>query len=93
MVNQPSVLVVETGDEKMSNKFSELLNKMPARLRENVRVRTQAMAAELTLTELRKAFNQANISKFEREDMLLSTHGFLPLHFPLSPAAGWSSAS
>jgi transcriptional regulator with XRE-family HTH domain len=71
----------------MAKKFSELLDKMPARARNNARERTRAMAAELTLAELRKAFdvsqedlaralnvNQANISKIEhREDMLLST--------------------
>jgi len=71
----------------MAKKFSELLDKMPARVRDNARARTQSMAAELTLAELRKAFdvsqedlakaldvNQANISKIEhREDMLLST--------------------
>jgi len=71
----------------MAKKFSELLDKMPARARDNARARTRSMAAELTLAELRKAFdvsqedlakaldvNQANISKIEhREDMLLST--------------------
>jgi transcriptional regulator with XRE-family HTH domain len=71
----------------MAKKFSELLDKMPARARENSRTRTRSMAAALTLAELRKAFEvsqedianaldvkQANVSKIERrEDMLLST--------------------
>jgi DNA-binding transcriptional regulator YiaG len=71
----------------MAKKFSELRDTMPARARENARARTHDMAAELTLAELRKAFdvsqedlaralnvNQANVSKIEhREDMLLST--------------------
>ena len=71
----------------MAHKLSELLDKMPAKARENARSRTRSMAAELTLAELRKAFDvsqedlaraldvkQANISKIERrEDMLLST--------------------
>jgi len=71
----------------MAKKFSKLIAKMPERARERVRARTRAMAAELTLAELRKAFDvsqqelakvldvkQANISKIERrEDIRLST--------------------
>lgn len=71
----------------MAKKFSELLDRMPAQARDNARARTRSMAAELTLAELRKAFDvsqedlakaldvkQANVSKIERrEDMLLST--------------------
>lgn len=71
----------------MAKKFSSLVAKMPAPARERARRRTRSMAAELTLAELRKAFDvsqeelakaldvkQANVSKIEhREDMRLST--------------------
>ena len=71
----------------MAKKFSNLVAKMPKQARERVHARTRAMAAELTLAELRKAFDvsqeelakvldvkQANISKIEhREDIRLST--------------------
>lgn len=71
----------------MAKKFSELLASMPVQARDNARARTRSMTSELTLAELRKAFDvsqedlakvldvkQANVSKIERrEDMLLST--------------------
>ena len=71
----------------MAKRFSNLIAKMPKQARERARARTRAMAAELTLAELRKAFDvseeelakipdvkQANVSKIERrEDMRLST--------------------
>ncbi len=71
----------------MAKKFSNLVAKMPKQARARARARTQAMAAELTLAELRKAFDvsqeelakildvkQANVSKIERrEDMRVST--------------------
>ena len=71
----------------MGKKFSKLTARMPKLARQRTRARTQAMAAELTLAELRKAFDvsqeelaeildvkQANVSKIERrEDMRLST--------------------
>src|SRR5438309_6838108 len=71
----------------MAKRFSNLIAKMPKQARERARARTQAMAAELALAELRKAFDvsqeelakildvkQANVSKIERrEDMRLST--------------------
>jgi len=71
----------------MAKKFSNLVAKMPKQARERARARTQAMAGELTLAELRKAFDisqeelarildvkQANVSKIEhREDMRVST--------------------
>ncbi len=71
----------------MAKRFSNLIAKMPKRARARARARTQRMAAELTLTELCKAFDvsqeelakilgvkQANVSKIERrEDMRLST--------------------
>src|SRR5256885_6740352 len=71
----------------MGKRFSKLTARMPKLARERARARTQAMAAELTLAELRKAFDvsqeelaeildvkQANVSKIERrEDMRLST--------------------
>ena len=71
----------------MAKKFSTLVAKMPKQARERTRARAHAMAAELTLAELRKAFDvsqeelakildvkQANVSKLERrEDMRLST--------------------
>jgi len=71
----------------MAKKFSNLVAKMPKQARERARARTQTMAAELTLAELRKTFDvsqeelakildvkQANVSKLERrEDMRLST--------------------
>jgi transcriptional regulator with XRE-family HTH domain len=71
----------------MANKFSELLDKMPARARENAHALTQSMAAQLTFAELRKAFDvsqedlakalnvsQASVSEIEHsEDMSVST--------------------
>src|SRR6266851_3879810 len=71
----------------MAKRFSNLIAKMTKQARERARARTHAMAAELTLAELRKAFDvsqeelakildvkQANVSKIERrEDMRLST--------------------
>ena len=71
----------------MAKKFSNLIAKMPKQARARARARTHAMAAELTLAELRKAFDvsqeelakvldvkQSNVSKIERrEDMRLST--------------------
>src|SRR6266545_2578118 len=71
----------------MAKRFSNLIAKMPKQARERARARTQTIAAELTLAELRKAFDvsqeelakildvkQANVSKIERrEDIRLST--------------------
>jgi len=70
----------------MTKRFSNPIAKMPKQARERARARTQA-AGELTLAELRKAFDvsqealaklldvkQANVSKIERrEDMRPST--------------------
>src|SRR6266704_5075474 len=44
-------------DRAMAKRFSNLVAKMPKQARERARARTQAMAAELTLAELRKAFD------------------------------------
>src|SRR5712691_8772277 len=50
----------------MAKRFSNLIAKMPKWARERARARTRAMAADLTLAELRKAFDvsQEELAKF-----------------------------
>jgi DNA-binding Xre family transcriptional regulator len=71
----------------MAKTFYKLTARMPKQARGRARARTRAMAAELTLAQLRRAFDvsqeelaeildvkQANVSKIERrEDIRLST--------------------